>query len=149
MARALTGALVRTLLNKIIPDAAGTLTIIAATNASPQVVNVTAHGLSVGDVLFISGTTTDVTLNGLKKVRAVTDADHFTLNDFFTGAVLNAGGASGGSPIAQRIEWGGTPDDLADLQATMDRTKKSAGRVADSKRPSATLETTIAVALGQ
>ncbi len=149
MAKALSNANVRVALNKLIPDAAGALTIAGATNVSPSAVNITAHGLSVGDVIFVVGTTGNTALNGLRKVHAVADANHFTMDDFFTGSAVNGNGVTGGSPTAERIKWGGTPDDCTDLVETMERTKYAPGRVKDSSRPSATLETTIAVATGQ
>jgi len=149
MAKALSGAGARTLLNKLIADAAGALTIAGATNASPSVVNVTAHGLSVGDVIFVVGTTGNTAINGLRKVATVPDSGHFTMTDFFTGSAVNGNGTTGGSPTATRVKSGLTPDDCADLIETMNRTSNGPGRIKDSSRPSATLETTIAVTLGQ
>ncbi len=59
--------------------------IIGITKANPAVVNVTAHGYSVGDTVILQGIALSTTnnmqlLNGVPfTISAVTDADHFTI----------------------------------------------------------------------
>lgn len=150
MSKVLSGATLRTVHNKIIPDAnaAGAQVITVATNASPAVITIAGHGLSSGDVLFVAGTTGNTAINGLRKA-VVIDANTFSMTDFFTGSAVNGNGVMGGSPTAARIEVGITPDDCVDLLATCERNKLLApGKYPDSQRPNAA-EVTIASVLGQ
>lgn len=75
------------------------LSITAATNASPSVVTVTAHGLSNGQAVNISGVVGATGLNGTWLLANVT-ANTFTLTDI-AGVPVNTPGvwASGGSLI--------------------------------------------------
>ncbi len=77
-----------------------TLNISAATNASPTVVTVTAHGYVNGDTVFISGATGNTNINGYRIVEGVT-ANTFTLTDL-VGAVINGNGVYGGSGTSMR-----------------------------------------------
>ena len=60
--------------------------VIGITKANPAVVNVTAHGYSVGDTVILQGIAVGTTnnmqlLNGVPfTITAVTDANHFSLN---------------------------------------------------------------------
>lgn len=61
--------------------------IIGITKASSAVVNVTAHGYSVGDTVIMQGVATGVTNNAMRllngvpfTITAVSDANHFTIN---------------------------------------------------------------------
>ena len=64
----------------------------SATNASPIVVGSTAHGLTVGQVVLISGVTGNTAANGTFVIAAVT-TDTFTL----TGSTGNGAYAGGGT----------------------------------------------------
>jgi hypothetical protein len=75
------------------------LTVTAATNASPAVVTVTAHGLSNGQAVNISGAVGNTAINGTWLVANVT-ANTFTLTDIAGVAVAGNGAwVSGGSVI--------------------------------------------------
>jgi len=81
--------------------------IIGATAANPIVVNVTAHGYSVGDTvimrgLFQSATTGMPQINGIPfTISAVTDADHFTVK--WNGSTSNYTALSG-SPASAFVQ---------------------------------------------
>lgn len=73
-------------------------TVIGGTQASPVVINVTAHGYAVGDTVMFKNLTGggSESLSGLQfTVIAVGDADHFTIP--FDGAVGLTGAITGGS----------------------------------------------------
>lgn len=71
-------------------------TVIGITNANPAVVNVTAHGYSVGDRVIFSGVTLMQQISGIPfEITAVGDADHFTLG--WLDASGFAAAATGGS----------------------------------------------------
>lgn len=103
--------------------ACGTSTTLSSgTWAETSIVNVTAHGYSVGDVLVVVGTTGMTTLNGMRTVATVPDSAHFTMTDFITGlSVFANGSAAGGSPTSARVKVGLTPGDLEDIMTTLSR----------------------------
>jgi hypothetical protein len=71
--------------------------IIGATNATPIVMNVTAHGRSTGDLVNQVQVGGNANANGRFSIT-VTDADHYSLQDITTGANIAGSGAytSGG-----------------------------------------------------
>ncbi len=71
--------------------------ITAATNASPAVITIAAHGYSNGDIVSIVGALGNTAINGVFTVAGVT-TNTFTLTDYDTGAAINGNGAwtSGG-----------------------------------------------------
>jgi len=71
-------------------DAAAPRTITSSTDATPIVVTATAHGLSTGDRITISGHTTNTNANGTWNVTKVT-ANTFSLDD----STATGGGAGG------------------------------------------------------
>jgi hypothetical protein len=54
------------------------LAIVGSTNATPSVVNVTAHGFVTGDVVTIRGHLVNTAINGTWQIT-VTDANHFSV----------------------------------------------------------------------
>jgi len=148
MSIVLTPTAARLKLAKIIAAEAAAQVITVATNASPSVITIAGHGYKVGDVLFIVGATGNTAINGQRKVATVPTVNTFTCTDFFSGAAVNGNGVLGGSPTAQRLIIGLTVDDLTDLVDQAAKTPYGAGRVKDSSRPSATLETTLQTVFG-
>ncbi len=71
-------------------------TLTSSTDATPIVVTKTAHGYSTGDVLAISGHTTNVAANGIRRITVVT-ANTFSLQDPVTNANIAGSGAGAGS----------------------------------------------------
>lgn len=125
MALLLSSSAIRSLLGKLTGVAAAS--IAGATNASPSVINVTAHGFAAGDVLVQYNTTGNTAINGLFAVAAVSDADHYTINDLVTGAAVNGNGVTAGSGKAQRVTIGLTPGDIGDLETTLSRINAKKG----------------------
>ena len=133
MSANLTVAGIRALLGKLVGESAKT--IASATNAPQAVFTVTAgHGYSVGDVIFVSGTTGNTALNGVRVVATVPLSTTFTCTDLFTGADVDGNGTTGGSPIAKRIKCGLTPGDLVDLLASLDKVSSALGPFSDANR---------------
>lgn len=65
--------------------------IVSSTNATPIVLQVTAHGYNTGDTVEVQGHQTNTNANGIRQI-VVTDANHFQL----LGSVGNGvGGATG------------------------------------------------------
>lgn len=90
-------------------------TVSGITKANPAVVNVTAHGFSNGDEVFlaVAGMTQ---VNNKRYKITVTDADHFSLQDQVTGANVNSTGYSTfTSGTAARIYTIVTPYAIADV----------------------------------
>lgn len=84
-----------TLYNTITPQ-----TLTSSTDATPIVVTKTSHGLSTGDIIAISGHTTNVAANGVRKITVLT-ANTFSLQDPYTGAnIAGSGGGAGSGGIA-------------------------------------------------
>lgn len=81
------------------------LTVDDATNASPIVIEATAHGYSTGDRVRIDYAGGNTAANGVHTITAV-DADHFSLNS------TTGNGAYTGGAIARRLT-GGLSDDEA------------------------------------
>ena len=144
MAKTLTASDVRLLLASLTSESA--LTIAGATNANPSVINVTGHGLSVGDVVFIVGTTGNTAINGVRVVAHVTDANHFDCTDFFAGTAVAGNGTTGGSPTATRIKINLRPGDLNDLKFYLSKLSSASGPFADVNRAS---ESSVATIVGQ
>lgn len=65
--------------------------ITSSTNATPIVVTATAHGLTVGQRVFIQGHATNTKANGIFKVKAAT-TNTFTLGDEVTNADVAGNG---------------------------------------------------------
>ena len=80
-----------------LPNVALANNVTGITKANPGVVSSTAHGLSVGDVVYFSGLTEMTELNGTYKSVTVEDsADTFSINDTSGyGAAETTGGACG------------------------------------------------------
>lgn len=72
------------------------IAVTSSTDATPIVVTATSHGLVTGDLVFISGHTTNVAANGYRKVTVVT-ANTFQLQDPYTGANVAGSGAGAGA----------------------------------------------------
>lgn len=74
--------------------------VIGATNATPIVINETAHGRSSGDLVAIVQVGGNANANGRFAIT-VTDADHYSLQDITTGVNIAGSGAytSGGLVI--------------------------------------------------
>lgn len=81
------------------------LAISAATNASPVVVTINAHGFVDGDTVFIVGATGNTAINGFRIVEGVT-TNTFTMTDLVTLAAINGNGSFAGSATAQRYYAG-------------------------------------------
>lgn len=114
MARHLIGSTIRSALGKLAAETA--LTITGATNATPIVLTVTAHGLSSGDFVSVSAVGGNTNANAAWPIVKV-DANSFSL----TGSVGNSAYTSGGR--AQRIKDAKTYGDIDDLQAASTRVK--------------------------
>lgn len=142
MSKRLALADVRLLLAKITAATAASLT--GATNASPSVLNIAAHGLLTGDMVAIYGVTGNTAINGVFSAVKV-DADHFTLLTVPGAVAVNGNGSMTGGSV-RRLTCGLTPGDIGDLTDALARVKQPA--MADSKRPSATLESTIQTLIG-
>jgi hypothetical protein len=80
------------------------LAITSATNASPSVITVTAHGYVNGDTVLINGATGNTAINGFRIVKNAT-ANTFTMTDL-PGVAINGNGAYAGSATAQRYYAG-------------------------------------------
>jgi hypothetical protein len=81
------------------------LAISAATNASPTVVTINAHGFVDGDTVFIQGCLGNTAPNGFRIVTAVT-TNTFELLDLATLAAINGNGGYTGGGTAQRFYGG-------------------------------------------
>lgn len=84
--------------------------IIGITKATQAVVNVTAHGYSVGDTVILQGVATGVTNNAFRLINnipftivAVTDADHFTINWNSSGSNYTAISASPSGALVKKV----------------------------------------------
>lgn len=86
-------------------------TISAATNASPVVVTLNAHGYSNGDTIIVAGATGNTAINGYRIVQGVT-ANTFTLTNI-AGAAVNGNGAFSGTTTATRYYAGGLFESIA------------------------------------
>lgn len=62
------------------------------TNLSPLEIRITAHGYSVGQLLYISGIPGLPNVTGWLFVASVPDADHFTVSAYSLGAMIESGG---------------------------------------------------------
>lgn len=82
----------------------GAQTILGATNATPIVMNVEAHGYDSGDEVVQSGMTGNLNANGRFKIT-VTDVDHYSLQDFAGNDIAGNGTFIGDSPTASRWVW--------------------------------------------
>ena len=72
----------------VVLETAKAITAGGITQANPALVNLTAHGYSVGDWVFITGVVGMTQVNGRYFiVRTVPNANQFTLNDLFGTAV--------------------------------------------------------------
>lgn len=80
-----------TIANSITPKA-----IASSTDATPIVVTATSHGFATGDLVIISGHTTNIAANGIYKVVKVTD-NTFQLTNRHTGASIAGSGAGAGA----------------------------------------------------
>jgi hypothetical protein len=110
-------------INKLSADASKT--IIAATNASPAVANVTAHGFKTGDVVAqYAMTGTGTTLNGLFTIVEGVDADHYTLKTILSPAAVNGDGTFTGGKV-QRVWAAHHPEDIGDAETTLSRFSQS------------------------
>ena len=65
--------------------------ITGASNASPIVISSTAHGLSTGDAISVSGVAGNTAANGVFTVTKVDD-NSFSLNDTTGNAAYTSGG---------------------------------------------------------
>ena len=86
-------------------------TITAATNASPIVVTINAHGYANGDTIFNEGATGNTNVNGYRIVQNVT-ANTFTMTTI-AGAQVNGNGTFGGTATAKRYFAGGLFQSMA------------------------------------
>ena len=82
--------------------------IIGITKANPAVVNVTAHGYSVGDTVVMTGialgTNNMQLLNGVPfTISAVTDADHFTIKWDASGSNYTALSGSPAGALVRKV----------------------------------------------
>jgi hypothetical protein len=68
--------------------------ILGITQASPGVLNVTAHGYSTGEWIFITGIVGMTQLNGRYARVVVVDADHFSLQRVLDSSAINTGAYS-------------------------------------------------------
>ena len=89
--------------------------IISSTNASPISVNVSSHGMSTGDTVFIRNHATNTNANG-EWIVTVTDANNFTLNGSTGNGVGGATGTASPMKVIQDIT------DQAVFDFLMDRT---------------------------
>lgn len=73
--------------------------VTSSTDATPIVVTATSHGFSTGDLVMISGHTTNIAANGIFKITKLT-ANTFSLQNYNTGAdVAGSGSGSGSSGV--------------------------------------------------
>ena len=74
------------------------VSIVSSTNATPIVVTIpTGHGITAGDLVYISGHATNTSANGLRKVSAA-GATTITLQDVYGNSVAGVGvGAATGT----------------------------------------------------
>src|SRR5882762_5592943 len=63
--------------------------ILGITQASPGILNVTAHGYSTGEWIFITGIAGMTQLNGRYARVVVTDANHFSLQRILDSSAIN------------------------------------------------------------
>jgi hypothetical protein len=82
------------------PDAAKT--ILGATNATPIVLNITAHGWNTGDEIVVAGVGGNAAANGTRLVTVI-DADHVSLQDQFGNNVAGSGAYTSGGTAARWI----------------------------------------------
>lgn len=83
-------------------DTVTPVAVTSSTDATPIVVTATSHGLVTGDLVFISGHTTNIAANGHRKVTVVT-ANTFQLQDPYTGAnIAGSGGGAGASGVVTK-----------------------------------------------
>lgn len=76
--------------------------VTSSTDATPIVVTATSHGLVTGDVVAISGHTTNLAANGIRRVTVVT-ANTFQLQDPYTNAnIAGSGGGAGSSGVVMK-----------------------------------------------
>lgn len=77
-------------------------TLTSSTDATPIVVTKVAHGYATGDVLAISGHTTNLAANGIRRITKLS-ADTFSLQDPYTNAnIAGSGGGAGSNGIAMK-----------------------------------------------
>lgn len=143
MAKNLTATQIRNLLAKLTAAAEQTLT--GATNASPSVLNIAAHGLKTLDVVAIYSVTGNTALNGVFSVLEGADADHFSLKTYPGLVAVNGNGVTSGGKV-RRLTTGWTPGDLEDIHNMLNRVKSP--HLADKDRPNSTLESTIQTLIG-
>lgn len=129
---------IRAVLGKLSMNA--TQAISGATDASPAVINVVNHGLSVGDVVYQTGVGGNTNCNCVGKVASVVDANHYTLTDLHTGSAINGNAAYTSGGTAQRIFAGLIPHNLLDLQRSLDSTKYVEGTDADFVAQESTIQ---------
>lgn len=114
------------------------LTSVASSSASPAILTKTAHGLQQGDVVVVTGYTTDTELNTLAVVQFVT-VNTFSLKDIGGTAINGASGDTGGS--VQRVGIALKPHDLLNMHRTL--TQYSYARNSDQADPTYAAESTI------
>lgn len=114
-----TGNQLRAVLGKMTVGAS--LTVTAATNATPIVVTTSAsHNLTTGDFVSVDSVGGNTAANGLRNVT-VLSATTFSID----GSVGNGAYTSGGT--ARRISYGLTLSDLEAIEDAVNRTRLNAG----------------------
>lgn len=121
-------------------------TIASTTNASPDVIAVTAHGYGNGDTVDVIGATGDTAINGVRVVENAT-TNTFTLKDL-SGTPINGNGAyAGGGTVTryagggyfQTLGIGGTDFYHSKIRAFQDGTVVISGALIDMVGSSATI----------
>ena len=79
-----------------------TITITSTTNATPIVVNATAHNLQTGHIVTISGITGNTNANGRFRVTRI-NTNSFSLTDAATDRQAVGNGTHGGSPVCTSL----------------------------------------------
>jgi hypothetical protein len=78
-------------------------TVLGATNATPIVLNVTAHAWNTGDEIVVASVAGNTAANGTRTVTVI-DADHVSLQDQFGNNVAGSGAYTSGG-TATRWVW--------------------------------------------
>jgi len=107
------------------------------------VVTVTGHGYQNGDVVAIIGHTTNTAANVVGTVGSVT-TNTFQLTNLIGGAAVNGNGLGGATGTVQRLVIGLHPEDLGDLERTLQSHSYKQGSDAN-RSASSTVETILGV----
>lgn len=133
-----TASRVRQWLNKV---AAATKLTVAASDASPAVITLAAHGLQSGDVVVGTGFTNNTNLNGGPFLVVWLSANTFKLTTL-AGAAVNGGGSSADTGAGiQRVFVSLKPHDILNMHTTLSR--QSYTKDSDAADPTYGNESTI------